>query len=309
MRILLTGASSFTGMWFAEGLAAGGHSVVAVARAPAYADALRQARMDRVAAVAQVVTDAPFGTPAFFAAMRDHGPFDVLGLHGAEVGDYKSPSYDLGAAVAANTLNAYAVFAAAKAQGAARVVLTGTVFEPGEGKGTQPLVSFSPYGTSKAKTAEVMRPAVEGAGLAYAKFVIPNPFGPWEERRFQRLVMTRWSKGEGVHIDQALYVRDNVPVDLMALAYRATLEGAFGGYCAPSWYAEPVGAFFERMAREVRGRTGWACPLTLADAQVFVEPEARTNRTALDVAALGWSEAGFWDAYVDHYQNPPPVIG
>ena len=309
MRILLTGASSFTGLWFAKALAEAGHEVTAIARAATYTDALRQARMDQVAAVATVVAGAPFGTPGFFAALEAHGPFDVLALHGAEVGDYKSPSYDLNAAVAANTLNVDAVFAAAKAQGAARVVLTGTVFEPGEGQGTEPLVSFSPYGTSKAMTAEVMRSAAERAGLDYAKFVIPNPFGPWEERRFQRLVMTRWSKGEGVHIDQALYVRDNVPVDLMALAYRATVEGRLGGYCAPSCYAEPVGAFFERMAREVRARTGWACPLTLADAQAFVEPQARTNRTPLDHAALGWSQAAFWDAYADHYANPPAVLG
>lgn len=303
MRVLLTGASSFSGMWIAEALAAAGHEVVAVQRGGAYADPLRQARMDRVAKAARIVTDAPFGSDAFLAALKDR--FDVIGLHGAEVGDYKSPDYDMPAAVASNTLNAEAVFAAA---GDARIVLTGTVFEPGEGRGTQPLISFSPYGTAKALTGQRMQVTAEAAGLAVSKFVIPNPFGPWEERKFQRLVMTRWSRGEPVHIDQALYVRDNIPVDLLALAYTATCEGAFGAYCAPSFYAEPVGAFFERMAREVRPRTGWDCPLTLAEAQEFKEPENRTNRTPLDTAALGWSEARFWDAYADHYLRPPLAL-
>lgn len=303
MRVLLTGASSFSGMWIAEALAAAGHEVVAVQRGGAYADPLRQARFDRVAKAARVVTDAPFGSDVFLAVLKDR--FDVIGLHGAEVGDYKSPDYDMPAAVASNTLNAEAVFAAA---GGARVVLTGTVFEPGEGQGTEPLVSFSPYGTAKALTGQRMQATAEAAGLAVSKFVIPNPFGPWEERKFQRLVMTRWSRGEGVHIDQALYVRDNIPVDLLALAYTATCEGVFGAYCAPSCYAESVGAFFERMAREVRPRTGWDCPLTLADAQEFREPENRTNRTRLDVAALGWSEARFWDAYADHYLRPPIAL-
>lgn len=305
MRVLLTGASSFTGLWFAKALAEAGHSVVAVARGGAYADPLRQARMALVAEVAEVVREAPFGTGAFLAALKDKGPFDVLGLHGAEVGDYKSPTYDLEAAVAANAFNAPAVLAAAAAQGATRVVLTGSVFEPGEGQGTLPLVSFSPYGTSKARTEEVLKPQIAAPGLDYAKFVIPNPFGPWEEKRFQRLVMTRWSKREPVHIDQALYVRDNIPVDLLARAYAATAEGDFGAYCAPSCYAGPVGAFFQRMARETRARTGWACTLTLAETQAFAEPWERTNRTVLDTAALGWSEAAFWDAYVDHYARPP----
>ena len=308
MRVLFTGASSFTGLWFAQALARAGHAVTAAGRAAAYADPLRQARMDRVADVAAVSPGAPFGGGAFLDLLNTGDPFEVLALHGAEVGDYKSPTYDPDAAVAANTHNIAAVFAAAKARGARRVVLTGSVFEPGEGRGTEPLVSFSPYGTSKAMTAAVVEAAAREAGLDYAKFVIPNPFGPWEERRFQRLVMTRWSKGEGVHVDQALYVRDNVPVDLMALAYERTVAGTFGGYCGPSWYAESVGTFFQRMAGEVRTRTGWACPLTLAETQAFVEPRDRVGLTRLDAGALGWSDAAFWDAYVDHYVNPPLAL-
>jgi nucleoside-diphosphate-sugar epimerase len=306
MRVLLTGASSFSGLWIAGALHMAGHTVVAAARRGDYDEPLRRARATRLARAAEIVPNAPFGSEAFMALLDQ--PFDVLCLHGAEVGDYKSPAYDMEAAVAANALNGEAVFAAAKAKGAARVVLTGSVFEPGEGQGTEPLVSFSPYGTAKARTEAVLKPQVLAAGLAYSKFVIPNPFGPWEEQKFQRLVMTRWSKGEGVHIDQALYVRDNVPVDLLARAYAATAEGRFGYYCAPSCYAEPVGAFFERMAREVRARTGWACPLTLAETQEFREPENRTNRTQLDKAALGWSEPAFWDAYADHYARPPLAL-
>jgi nucleoside-diphosphate-sugar epimerase len=309
LRILLTGASSFTGMWFAEALARAGHSVVAVGRGTSYADPLRQTRMARVASIAEVVVDAPFGTAAFMAALEQRGPFDAIALHGAEVGDYKSPDYDMEAAVAANCLNADQVFAAARRQGVGRVVLTGTVFEPNEGKGTEPLVSFSPYGTAKALTGERQKAAAQDAGLAVSKFVIANPFGPWEERKFQRLVMTRWSRAEAVHIDQALYVRDNVPVDLMALAYVGTIEGAFGDYCSPSGYAGTVGSFFEKMAAEVRPRTGWACPLTCATSQAFNEPENRTARTKLDRHALGWSEAGFWDAYADHYLRPPAALG
>ena len=305
MRVLLTGASSFSGMWIAEALAARGHEVVAVARGGAYADPLRQARMDRVAARGRDRHRRAVRLAIAFLGLLKSAPLRRLGLHGAEVGDYKSPTYDMPAAVAANTLNAEQVFEAAQG---ARVVITGTVFEPGEGKGTEPLVSFSPYGTAKALTGERLQSTAEAAALPVSKFVIPNPFGPWEERKFQRLVMTRWSRGEPVHIDQALYIRDNIPVDLLALAYVKTVEGAFGDYCAPSCYAGTVGSFFERMARETRMRTGWACTLTLADTQTFAEPEARMNRTRLDTAALGWSEQGFWDAYADHYMRPPITV-
>src|SRR4051812_27282513 len=112
MRVLLTGASSFSGMWIAQALAMAGYEVTAVARTGSYADPLRQARMERVAAIAEIITDAPFGSDRFIGVVKD-GRFDAVGLHGAEVGDYKSPNYDMAAAVAANTLNAEAVFAAA----------------------------------------------------------------------------------------------------------------------------------------------------------------------------------------------------
>ncbi|MBQ1543656.1 MAG: NAD-dependent epimerase/dehydratase family protein [Caulobacteraceae bacterium] len=302
MRVLLTGASSFTGAWFVHALAEAGHEVVAPLRAAGgYDDPIRRRRVAALEGRARLVPAAPFGSAAFLALIAAEGPFDVLCCHGAETADYKSPGFDADAAVAANTAGLPQALEAMKAAGGRRLVVTGTVFEGGEGRGTEPLADFSPYGASKRRTAEIMAAEAAKAGLEYVKFVIPNPFGPHEGPTFQRRVMSGWAAGEAIHVSHPLYVRDNVPVDLLALAYARAVEGRSGAHSSPSFYAGPVGAFFERMAQETRARTGLACRLTLADSQSFDEPEARINLEPLNPADHGWSEAAFWDAYVAHY--------
>jgi UDP-glucose 4-epimerase len=303
MRVLLTGVSSFTGLWFARALAAAGHEVTAPLRAATYADPLRQARIDKAAKVAELIPAAPFGSDAFLALIAEAGPFDVLCHHAAEAANHKSPDFDVEGAVAANTFNIRAVLDAACQAGVQRLVVTGSVFEEGEGQGSQPLRAFSPYGESKTLTARAFEEEAAEAGLDFVKFVIPNPFGPFEGQTFQRFVMTAWKEGRAVHVSHPLYGRDNVPVDLLALAYVQAAEGRAGAHVSPSFYAGPVGDFFRRMAAEVGRRTGWPCAVTFAEAQDFPEPETRLNLQPLDTAALGWSETGFWDGYAGYYAD------
>jgi len=142
--------------------------------------------------------------------------------------------------------------------------------------------------------------AVE-AGLDMVKFVVPNPFGPFESQTFQRHVMTAWRAGGTAHVSHPLYERDNVPVDLLARAYAAAVEGRSGRHVSPSFYAGPVGEFFQHMAQRIAARTGWACGLTIAPSQSFDEPRRRMNTQPLDPAIYGWSEATFWDEYARAY--------
>jgi UDP-glucose 4-epimerase len=302
MRLLLTGVSSFTGLWFARALAQAGHEVVAPLRGDgAYADPLRQSRIDEAARVAELIPAAPFGSDNFLQLLAEYGPFDALCCHAAEAANHKSPDFDVEGAVAANTFNLRAVLQTAADAEVERVVLTGSAFEAGEGRGSEPLEPFSPYGLSKTLTAQAFAAETAEAGLDYVKFVIPNPFGPYEGQTFQRFVMTAWREGRAVHVSHPLYGRDNVPANLLALAYVQAVEGQAGAHVSPSFYAGSTGDFFRRMAAEVAPRTGWACELTLAEMQSFDEPETRVNLQPLDAAALGWSETDFWDGYAGYY--------
>src|SRR6478735_11395607 len=96
-HILLTGASSFTGLWIAEALAAEGHQVTApLRRAMADYSGIRAARVQRLQAVCIVRFEHPFGSPAFFDLIRG-GRWDLLAHHAADIDNYRDPQFDVAA--------------------------------------------------------------------------------------------------------------------------------------------------------------------------------------------------------------------
>lgn len=306
MKILFTGASSFTGYWFVRELTAAGHGVTAVFRGEAggYPDATRRERVARLADSCRPVYGCSFGDDKF-KALAGEGGFDVLCHHAADVTNYKSPDFDAVGAVANNTRNLPAVLAALKSGGARRVVLTGSVFEGGEGAGSQGLPDFSPYGFSKRLTAEVFRFYCERDGLRLGKFVIPNPFGPYEEPRYTAYLIKNWLAGATPSCSNPLYVRDNIHVSLLAKVYArfvSELPEAPGfARINPLGYAESQGAFTLRLAEALRPRFNLPCEVELKKQTAFPEPRVRINTDIPDADALGWDESAAWDELAEYY--------
>lgn len=309
MRVLLTGASSFTGFWFARGLVAAGHSVVAPLRR-AQTDGSGVMRAHRLAALANfatVIGDCPFGSAAFLE-LAGQGPWDLLCHHGAAVENYRSDSFDIAAALAANTRELPAVLGRLQTQGLRGVVLTGSIFEAGEGAGTMPLRAFSPYGVSKGLTAAVVAAWCDRLAIRFSKFVIANPFGPFEEPRFTHYLAASWRRGETPEVRTPHYVRDNIHVDLLAATYvglcaqlGATGASAAPRHLAPSQYAESQGAFAQRFAAAVAAASGRPCPLTFADRRVFDEPAVRVATDLAVARCPDWDEGAAWTKLAAFY--------
>jgi nucleoside-diphosphate-sugar epimerase len=307
VRVLFTGASSFTGLWFVRELAAAGHDVTAVFRRPAaaYADEPRRARVALAAAACRAVHGVAFGDERFLALVKDGG-WDLLAHHGAHVEDYRSPAFDALAAAQANAHRIREVLESLAAGGCRRVLLSGSVFEGGEGAGSEGLPHFSPYALSKALTAELFRYHCGRAGLSLGKFVIPNPFGPFEERRYTAYLVRTWLEGKTARCASPAYIRDNIHVGLLAKAYVrfvATLPDAGFSRTNPSGYPESQGAFSRRFAEALRPRLQVPCELELAHQTTFEEPRVRINTDPLDAAQLGFDEDAAWDGIAAYYRG------
>ena len=83
-------------------------------------------------------------------------------------------------------------------------------------------------------------------GIALGKFVIPNPFGPYEEPRFTSFLIRMWSEGKTPVVGTPAYLRDNIHVSLLARAY-ADFVGRLSGNRevhrhGPCGYVERQGA-------------------------------------------------------------------
>jgi nucleoside-diphosphate-sugar epimerase len=293
-------------MWFARELARRGHEVDATftgADLGAY-EGLRGRRVEQAVACTRPLFGLRFGDEGFVAQLRARRP-DVLCHHGAEVGDYRGPQFDVLRAVGRNTHHLDAV-ASALAEYGGRLVLTGSVFENDEGLG-EDRRAFSLYGLSKGLTCQVFRYWCEQSGVPLGKFVIPNPFGPFEEPRFTSYLIASWLRDETPTVRTPRYVRDNIHVDLLARRYVTFVEGMWARSEAlrrssPSGYVETQGAFAERLAREMEPRFGKPCPLTLAEQADFPEPLTRTNSEPAQQAEAGWNERAAWDGLADYYR-------
>lgn len=309
MRILFTGGSSFTGVWFIRALVAAGHEVTATFTAPgieAYSG-LRRQRIDSLPACVTRHWNAPFGSESMLQLVESRS-WDVLCHHGAVVGaGYKAGSFDYASALQVNTHNVSSVLEALQGKGCLRVMLTGSYFEADEGGGAA-TEAVSPYGLSKTLTWQVFRYHCHAQGVVLGKFVIPNPFGAQEEARLSSYLAKCWLTGVEPTLKTPDYVRDYIPVDLLAASYRhsieelTALESGARRY-RPSGWVESNLAFAQRLAANLGPHFGVACPVR-SDVQVdFPEPLVRRNDEPLSVAELGWNEQTFWQGLANFYRE------
>jgi len=296
LRVLLTGLSSFTGAWFAHALASAGHAVTGMLQRPAASySPLVQFRLASARSVGvQFVEGLSYGDGGLLALI-DTG-FDVIGYHGADIRDYRSPSFDVLRAVEGNARGINELCERAARAGTARLIVTGTVAEPFEGLSDEPERAMSPYGLSKSLTWDLVRFYAHRFGLPVAKFVIPNPFGRYEQERYCTYLVRTWLAGQTAEVRTPSYVRDNIPVDMLARAYadfaaRCAVD-PLAMRCNPSGYVGTQGDFTVRFAREIGTRLEIRADFALTEQTRFDEPRIRTN---ISVMVPLWDETAFWD--------------
>jgi UDP-glucose 4-epimerase len=202
-------------------------------------------------------------------------------------------------------MNVMTILKALQQKGCNKIVLTGSVFEQDEGTGSGTTRAFSPYGLSKGLTYQIFRYYAEILQIKLGKFVIPNPFGPYEEPRFTSYLVNSWKEGKIPLVTTPCYVRDNIHVDLLAKGYAlfvGKLKNESGQeFLRPSGYPENQGAFTQRFAHEMGKRLSYPCPYELQDQRDFSEPLIRINTDLLISHEHDWCEKKAWDRLATYY--------
>ena len=148
-----------------------------------------------------------------------------------------------------------------------------------------------------------MRFYCDAAGVAFGKFVIPNPFGPFEEPRFTAYLLRQWQGGERRRSAHALLCARQHPCrppgrSLRRLCRKSGGQAGFQPNQSERICRDP-GAFAKRFASEIGPRTGLDCRVVLAQQTEFSEPLVRINTDRPDLP--GWSEPAAWDAIANYY--------
>ncbi len=310
MKILFTGASSFTGYWFVKHLCDAGHDVTCIftKKSVFEYDGIRRLRIDALMDKVNPAFDTQFGSEGFISIIQNSA-FDVLCHHAAEVRNYKDPNFDVVSALKANTLNISHVFEALKTNNCGHVLITGSVFEGGEGMGTDGLDHFSPYGLSKALTSEMFHYYAKRYNIPIGKFIVPNPFGPLEEKRFTHYLITQWMDGKTPNVSTPLYLRDNIHISLLADYYVYFLQKLVAGDAvalkiSPSGYAGSQADFVDILSRQMSSRLLKPCNFNIQVQTDFNEPLKRVNFDKISTVEDAFDESKAWDDlkgyYVDH---------
>jgi NAD(P)-dependent dehydrogenase (short-subunit alcohol dehydrogenase family) len=297
VRILLTGASSFTGYWFARELAAAGHHVVAPLRgAEGSYNGLRARRVRELEKCAEVVWASPFGEARFIDLIAGQG-FDLLCHHAARVTDYRSPDFDVVAALAENTRELPRVLSTMRDKGLRGIVLTGSVFEAEEGAGNAPLRAFSPMGCRRASRRKSVV-LVRGARTSRSASSYPESVRPVRGAALLLVPIKTWREGKAAEVRTPDYVRDNIHVRSAGEGVRVVRRGDSRQRLASRAQSERLcgNAGCVRAALRARDRSA---PLTETprsrsrNRPTFSEPLVRHNTSPR--MASGWSESRAWD--------------
>ena len=217
MKILFTGATSFTGYWIVQSLIESEHKIIAPIRfnIASYQDGMRKIRLQNLLNTVEIIENCSFGNENFIKLIENNN-FDLLCHHAACVKDYRSPDFDPIHALNENTNNLKPILTKLANKNLQAVILTGSVFEQNEGAGDNTPKAFSPYGLSKGLTYDVFKYYTALLNIPLFKFTIPNPFGPLEEERFCSYLHKKWSQNETAIVSVPHYIRDNIHVSLLA---------------------------------------------------------------------------------------------
>jgi nucleoside-diphosphate-sugar epimerase len=288
---LITGATSFSGIWFTKTMLDSGIECIAVSRNTESHSEIVQNRLNWIR------KDYPNFKLSTLEESLDISRVDVVCFHGTATFDYRNPHFDIDLAVQSTLEVSKIIHSKFKD---ALYVHTGTFSEPNESIGNNSL-SFNPYSTSKNIIYNQHKSLVDEGQLL--KYVMPNPFGPLENHKFTGYLIQQWAAGKKPLIKSPNYVRDNVPIDLLSAHYVQTLINYTKGLGArtawPSKYIESNLAFAKRYANHFNALTGYPTPIDAVLHHEFEEPRIRINKDYCEDTVKGWSEIDSWTKIIE----------
>jgi UDP-glucose 4-epimerase len=291
--ILLTGISSFSGSFIAKYLLEEGFNVVGVVSKNWINDSDKNQRL-------KSLTHSSNLRLIEYSEYSDIKEVDILCLHGTSTLNYRDKNFDTFRAVAETfEYNRSLIHHFPHSF----VIHTGTFSEPNESFGTELDRSFNNYSLSKAIIYDLTKSLFSDSRLLI-KFVMPNVFGPLESRKFIDYLLKSWAEGKVPTVSSPNYIRDNVPIDLLARHYLYVVKNISNlkqfDKIYPSKYIESNKDFSLRYKREFEKRTGIPLSINFNDLHEYFEPRIRVNSDFSENFVESWDEKDSWDHTVEY---------
>jgi UDP-glucose 4-epimerase len=305
MRILFVGASTFTGYHFIQELERADHEVhfTLTREIPDY-QGIRGLRVKSLTngldAKTKFYEKVFFGSPEFIELIRYVKP-EVICIHSTSTTlGHREKEFNYRQHVLSSTHNVERVFESLVDVGCKQVILTNSYFS----SVPQNQHSFSSYGLAKDLIRDVFQFHCRKSNIHLTEYVIPNPFGPYEEGNMTSAMMFAWSHNEKFMLGSPKPVRDFVHVQSLAQDYVLALESG-NALFQPSQYVMSHLEFCSKFSEEIRKRTGWNCLIEVHERNLN-EPTVRQGYHNVWMHEV--FESYLWDTLVRWYQLARPTL-
>ncbi len=298
MKICMTGATSFSGYWFARQLILDGHELTVIRSHNKNSGAEENVWLRKLKG-----ESLSFREYSFAQKFSSKLSFDALLLHGSFMEDRRSPNFKVDLAVQ-KTLE---VSKWIKDQFTVESVIhTGTFSEEDEGVGEIPLNNFNPYSQSKSLIHKAHQELFNE--VPFLKFIMPNPFGRFQKNNIFRFLEKAWEINEVPFISQPNYIRDYVPVDLLAISYSSLLSSFRHGehtsnFFAPSYFTMSNREMVHLYASEISNRIGRKLEVQFGEQRDYAESRIRINKDPLHTFTEKWNLEEFWDSVATDFMG------
>jgi len=306
--VVLTGVSSFTGFWFAKVLSEAGHSICCPLPRPRESyEGLKKKRLDSLPIEVDVIYEAPFGSDRFVALLDK--TFDALCLHGAYVEGYHSDQFDFSYALNQNLNQIDKVLKVAKSSGCKLVIWTSSIFEDAVHTEGKVAVAHKPiwlkYALSKKISFICIRELCANYGLGFSRFVISNPFGPYEDAKFCYHLVQNILAGKKFDVQSPFYVRDMIHVGHLSESYvmlvQNSIDGDITDELRPSEYPMRMIDFAALLCKKINFYYGIDYELGYCEQKVYDEPLVLVNNDNIRSELYSYNEPSQWNSYFKYY--------
>jgi UDP-glucose 4-epimerase len=291
--VLLTGVSSFTGMHFASSLLDDGREVVGFSRNLSKLTEIQQTRLTQLRKKYKNLRILETNS------IKSLQGIEIICLHGANTKNYKSPSFDKEAALESFGNVANNLIENLKPS---KILFTSSYFEKDVASGADSNLSFNEYSNFKTSAWEYLQEKYANE-LAISRYVIPTPFGPYEEKRLVWHLLQGWNKNGVAELQSPLYIRDYVPVSILSKHYNWAVGECIANkktlQFSPSFYAESNISFAQRYGLQLQKRIDLRTDVKASSYEIYNEPLVRVNKKHIfeDMEAL--SEDATWDEVIE----------
>ena len=307
-RILLTGCSSFTGYWFARELINLGFELCCPL--PHEYDeylGVKKQRLDFIRDKATLVFKCPFGTNGFIELCKNH--YYGMGFHGFYMENYNNRNYKISSSLSQNLKNIETILEILQ-ENRTRIIYSSSIFEDAinieDDNNESTSIDWYNYAFSKKVTFLALRSLCEQYGLTCQRFVITNPFGPYEDTKFCFHLMNSILKKNDFLIKTPFYTRDMIQVDLLAKLYANAfldLNGENLVEFRPSQYSMKIFEFAELFISEISKYCGYKISIIKGNQKTFNEPEILINDINYGKYNCFYETKEFWNDYFYYYRN------